>query len=308
MSSEGNRMAGAGLINWLLTDPLGEEIGEGVVGGLLAGLPGLAADQSLGQTALQTASAIAGGIGFGMVGRKVGAWAGDKLHEGALKDQGSMVATLARTLGSETTAEGMGDQLRQVKGVIEESLIQDRSAQMAREAAADPGAFAAKHGITAEMFNRMRPSVENGRVVHQALKMAEGLDPDTRQRFLDQLLKEYEPVENAISKAAAGSIDEGLGRASKEWKKTSIQDPEGAQKFKQMFGTDPAEMMESLRGKAKPVTGRHVGRAVGRLLGDEIGVLGGLAAGSALASAMGMQSPKDRRIEELERQLRQQGA
>jgi len=301
--SEGNRMAGAGLINWLLTDPLGEEVGEGVVGGLLAGLPGLAADQSAGQTALQTAAAIAGGIGFGMAGRKVGAWAGDKLHEGALKDQDGMVATLARTLGSETMAEGMGDQLRQVKGVIEESLIKDRSAQMAREAAADPAAFARKHGITAEMFNRMRPSVENGRVVHQTLKMAEGLDPEMRQRLLDQLLKEYEPVENAISKAAAGSIDEGLGRASEEWRKASIRDPKKGQKFRQVLGIDPAEMMESLRGKAKPVTGRHVGRAIGRVFGDEIGVLGGLAAGSVLASALGMQSPKDRRIEELERQV-----
>jgi hypothetical protein len=124
-----------------------------------------------------------------------------------------------------------------------------------------------------------------------------------RQRLLDQLLKEYEPVENAISKAAAGSIDEGLGRASEEWRKASIRDPKKGQKFRQVLGIDPAEMMESLRGKAKPVTGRHVGRAIGRVFGDEIGVLGGLAAGSVLASALGMQSPKDRRIEELERQV-----
>ena len=62
--------------------------------------------------------------------------------------------------------------------------------------------------------------------------------------------------------------------------------------------------MRSLMNPVQPVTGEHVGRAVGRFIGDEVGVLGGLAAGSLLAQQLGIDSPKDQKIRELEQQLK----
>ena len=53
----------------------------------------------------------------------------------------------------------------------------------------------------------------------------------------------------------------------------------------------------------KPVTGEEVGRAIGRAAGDEIGVLGGLGVGSLISSGLGIDSPKDKQIKELEKKL-----
>lgn len=308
--SGGNRMAGTGLINWFMTDPLGEEVGEGIAGGLLAGLPGLAADQSLGQTALQTAAAIAGGIGLGIAGRRIGAWAGGQIHEKELKNQGSMLATLGRTLGAETTSEGIGEQMRFMRGNIRDAVVADQSMEMLRNAAIDPAGFIHKYGISPEVFTRLFPSVQAGRSAQEVLKRMEKMDPEARKKLIERLTRDYGAVEGAVTRNAAESMDERLTSLAGRLRnaKPGSEEAEARETFKTIFNADAAEALESLRGKASPVTGRHVGRAIGRLIGDEVGVLSGLAAGRALASALGMQSPKDRRIEELERQLQQQGA
>lgn len=306
--SEGNRMAGAGLINWLLTDPRGEEVGEGLAGGLLAGLPGLAAGQSPGQVALQTAAAIIGGITFGMGGRRVGAWAGNRIHPSELKDQHSMIASLGRALGQETTSEGIGEQLRYMRGNIKDSIVQEQSAGMLRKAASNPAAFEAKYGITAETFTRLHPDVKTGRKMQGVLERIKNMDPSAREKLVERLTRGYRSTENAVTTGARASMDENLTEIANKVRNSEpgSEDAIAADQFKAVFNGDLAEALESMRGGSRPITGKHVGQAVGRILGDEIGVLGGLAAGGALASALGMQSPKDRRIEELERQLRQQ--
>lgn len=300
------RMAGSKLM-WLLTDPIGEEVVEGSLGGLVAGLGLLGTDQSLEQVALQTASAMAGGIGVGMLGRRVGERIGDIVHAQPLVNQRGVLATMARMLGSETTASGVADQLRDYKGIIEESLINETSAAMAREAAENPTTFLAKHGISAEDFARLHPNVQAGRVVSQGLRMVENMDPQSRKQILDQALAKYEAVENAITRRAAGGMDEGLAAISEELNRVMAANPEKAAEHEKVLGANPQKIVDSMRRPPKPVTGRHVGRAFGRFLGDEIGVIGGLAAGGALAGALGIKSSKDQRIEELEQQLQRQG-
>lgn len=299
MSADQPRMAGSKIM-WLLTDPLGEEISEGVLGGLLAGAGQLGADQSLGQTALQTATAMLGGVGLGMAGRRVGGFLGNRMHEGALADQHGMLATLGRTLGSESTVSGVADQLRDYKGIIQEALVNETSTRMAREAATDPAGFAKKYGVTAEMFAKMAPGVQAGRVGSEVLRTAERLSPEERTRLLDQAMGSYKQVEDAITREAAGQMDSNIDSIAEMMK----NDPAGRPKIGDI---DMADAIESLRRPAKPVTGRHVGRMMGRLLGDEVGVIGGLLAGGVLADQLGMKSGKDKRIEELEKQLERGG-
>jgi hypothetical protein len=68
---------------------------------------------------------------------------------------------------------------------------------------------------------------------------------------------------------------------------------------------DPEAIKGMILGKQKPITGEHVGRMLGRVLGDEIGILGGAGVGALLASQLGWQSPKDKQIESLQKQLAQ---
>jgi len=307
MSSEGNRMAGSRLV-WLFTDPLGEEVLEGTMGGLMAGLPGLAADQSLGQTALQTATAIAGGIGVGALGRRLGARLGKRFHKEELKDQLGPVATISRLMGSETTAAGFGDQLRSYRSTIEDGLRSQGSAEMMRHAAADPVSFAGKYGLSSDEFMRLEPALKMGGLGTQAVEAMGRMKPEQRKQFVDTILDNYSRAEKAAGNMAADNLDEYLERAEKSARSVMEEDPDGAEKVRDFLGFDVADAMASLRQRAEPVTGEHVGRFAGRFIGDEIGIIGGMAAGGALASALGMQSPKDRRIEELERQLRQLGA
>lgn len=295
----GTPMAGSKLISFLLTDPLGEEILEGTMGGVLAGASQLGSDQPLGQTALETATAIAGGIGMGMLGRRVGARVGQMVHEGPLRNQEGMLAMLGRTLGSETTAEGLKHQGQMMKQAVQESLINETSARMAREAAENPAGFAERYGLTAETFARVAPQVKVGRTDAAALRGIEALPPEQRQKILDALLKEYEQVEQVIAKEAAGSIDDAINKAADSYKDSDERLP-GADR-------SVGETLRSFLDPAPAVTGQNVGRAVGRFIGDEVGILGGLATGSLLAQQLGIESPKDRRIRELEAQLQQSG-
>lgn len=298
MSNPDGRMAGARLIAFLTTNPLGEEILEGTMGGLMAGASQLGSDQTLGQTALETGAAIAGGIGMGMLGRRLGVRVGRAIHEGPLANQEGMAASLGRIMGSETTAEGLKHQGQAMKSLVQESLIQETSARMAQEAALDPRAFVARYGITPEQFARVAPQVEVGRTGSAVLRTLESMPPEQRRQAIDALLAEYQQVENAMARRAAGSIDEVIEQIA-----NSVGDVE-----ERIPGTKytPSEALKSLMNPAPPIKGEHVGRAVGRFLGDEVGIIGGLMAGGVLAEQLGMDSPKDRRIRELEQQL--QGA
>lgn len=299
------RKAGSQLISFLLHDPLGEELLEGSVGGLMAGASQLGSEQSAGEIALKTAAAIAGGIGLGMAGRRIGASIGKKVQPKALQQQDSMVANLARTLGSETTTAGLRDQGAVMKAAVQEALVNETSSRLAREAMDDPAGFAKRYGVSADLFEQMMPSVQAGRTAAAAAETVRAMPPEMREQAMKKLA-EYELVEKLVASKAAGSLDEMIASAAstadrlqKELDPAELEGLEGLLK-----GKGPGDALRSLLNPAPPITGEQVGRAVGRMIGDEVGILGGLAAGSLLAQQLGMESPKDRKIRELEAQLK----
>jgi len=303
-----DRKAGSQLISFFLHDPLGEELLEGSVGGLMAGASQLGSEQTAGEIALKTAAAVAGGIGLGMAGRRLGAAAGKYLHKGALSQQDSMVANLARTLGSETTASGLRDQGAVMKSAVQEALVNETSAQLAREAMENPAAFAQRYGISADLFNQYAPAVKGGRTAAAAAEALKNMPPEAREQAMKKL-SEYELVEKVITGRAAGSMDDMIKQAAEAADRLQKDlDPADLENMEQLLhGRGPGDALRSLLNPAPPITGEHVGRAVGRMIGDEVGILGGLAAGSLLAQQLGMESPKDRKIRELEQQIQGRG-
>jgi hypothetical protein len=299
------RKAGSQLIGFLLHDPLGEEILEGTTGGLIAGASQLGSDQTAGEIALQTAAAIAGGIGLGMAGRRLGAAIGKRIQPRALEKQDSMVANLARMVGSETTAGGFRDQGAVTKSAIQEALVNETSSRLAREAMQDPAGFAKRYGVSADLFSRVMPSVQVGRTSAAAAEAIKAMPPEMRQQAMKKLA-DYELVENLITQKAAGGIDELIASvASTADQLGKDLDPGELEDLQSLLkGKGPGDALRSLLNPVPPITGEHVGRAMGRAIGDEVGVLGGLAVGSLLAQQLGMESPKDRRIRELEQQLK----
>ena len=279
-------------LHWLVTNPLGEEVLEGTTGGLIAGASQLGSDQPWEQTALETAAAIGGGIGIGMLGRRAGARIGRRIRPEALTDQEGMLASLGRTVGSETTLEGVKSQAATMKNAIQESLVNSTSSRMLQEALADPIAFAGKYGIEASAFQEALPLVQKGRTAAGMIDAVGNLPADQRARVLEQI-KDYAKVENIITAETSNNMDTLIRQAGERYQDVEIEGIPGKL----------GPQISALLNPTVPITGEHVGRAAGRILGDEIGILGGLAGGSVLASALGMEGAKDRRIRELEAQL-----
>ena len=263
------------------------------MGGGLAGASQIGSGQTGGEIALKTAAAIAGGIGMGMLGRRLGANIGQRIHAQPLKDQQGMLATLGRTLGSETTTEGLKQQGQAMKEAVQSGLMNQTSAAMIREAAADPQAFIGRYGITPEQLGKYAPGIQKGQMAAGVARTIESLPPSQRKAMLDQLIGEYEQVEKAMAARAAGSIDQGIEAAAQAFKGETLPGVEG----------DIGEKIAQLLRPASPVTGEHLGRAAGRFFGDEVGVLGGLVAGSALARQLGLEDPREAKIRDLEAQL-----
>ena len=298
--------AGGKLINFVLHDPLGEELMEGILGGSMAGLAQLGQDQPLEQTALNTAAAIAGGIGMGMIGRRAGAAIGKKLHAAPLKQQDSMLANVGRMVGSETTAGGLRDQGAMMKAAVQEGLTKQASSDLIKEAVADPELFARRYGVTPEVFQKMAPNVGMGQQAAAVAEALRSMPSSTRQEMLGRMksqLPDYEAVEKLINTRAAAGIDENIEMLAKALDEggLSAEDLEAAKSI--LNGKRPGDAVRSLLDPVQPITGEHVGRAAGRFLGDEIGILGGLAGGAFLGQSLGLESPKDRQIRELQAQL-----
>lgn len=257
-------MAGMRLLQFLQT-PAGEEVAEGTLGGLIAGASQLGSDQPLSQTALETAAAIAGGIGMGMLGRRIGAGLGKKIHKDALSDQEGMVATIGRLAGQETTGEGMQQLMRQGRGVVERDLRQGAAREMVAEAMSDPIGF--------------------------------------KQRYKTDPLEFVQMVEayDLVGQRAVDGLDEGIAKMRDRVMRSGAEEattPQSQEVLRQI-----GDFIGGTVEKPIPVTGEHIGRAAGRFIGDEVGILGGLAAGSMLSQALGIESPKDRKIRELEAKL-----
>lgn len=290
-------LAGQNKFLSFLATPLGEEIFEGVGGGGMAGLSQIGTDTTLPEIALKTTGAIVGGIGLGMAGRRIGAAIGKRINPNALKNQEGMVASLSRTLGSESTIEGSKRQAQVMKSAVQESLVNETSAAMLEQAIENPNLFASKYGVTADQFQQVMPYVKQGRKAAVAARTFEMLSEKERHELVHTLKNTYKQVEQSVVTNASNNIDTTIRKAVNNPNLKDIIIP----------GTDKSasQMFESLLGSAPPVTGENVGRAIGRFAGDEIGVLTGLGVAGALAGPLGIQSPKDTKIKKLEQELNQ---
>jgi hypothetical protein len=295
-------------LSFFIHNPLGEEILEGTAGGLLAGA-GTAAggDTTFADALVKTGSAIAGGIGFGIAGRRLGARLGKKIQPKALKDQDSMVASLARMGGSETTVEGMKSQGNMLKATVEKGLIDESVYDMLQMAKNNPVEFQKKYNISPEAMIKNANKVKYGADGMTFLNMYKDLDPKKRKLLTDQALEqmglgeEFGRVEKAVRKDAVNSIDSVINAA-----KAGELDNDLTKELLQKSGSSSgsiANLVTDMMSPRKPVTGEEVGRFLGRVAGDEIGVLGGLGVGSVISSGLGIDSPKDKQIKELEKKL-----
>lgn len=294
-------------LSFFIHNPLGEEILEGTAGGLLAGA-GTAAggDTTFADALVKTGSAVAGGIGFGIAGRRLGARIGRKIQPKALKDQDSMVASIARMGGSETTVEGMKSQGNMLKATVEKGLVDESVYGLVKEAKANPIEFQKRYNINPESMLKHANNVKYGDTGLSFLNMYKDLDPKKRKVLTDQVLQqagieEFGQVENVVRKNAANSIDNIINAAkSGELDNDLIKE---LLKKSGSKGGSISSLVTDMMSPKKPVTGEEVGRFVGRVAGDEIGVLGGLGVGSMISSSLGIDSPKDKTIKELEKKL-----
>lgn len=290
-------LAGQNKFLSFLATPLGEEIIEGVGGGGMAGLSQIGTDTTLPEIALKTTGAIAGGIGLGMAGRRIGAAIGKRINPNALKNQEGMVASLSRTLGSESTIEGSKRQAQVMKSAVQESLVNETSAAMLEQAIENPNLFASKYGVTADQFQQVMPYVKQGRKAAVAARTFEMLSEKERHELVHTLKDTYKQVEQSVVTNASNNIDTTIRKA--------VNNPNLKDMMIPGIDKSASQMFESLLGSAPPVTGENVGRAIGRFAGDEIGVLTGLGVAGALAGPLGIQSPKDVKIKKLEQELNQ---
>lgn len=270
---------------------------EGVMAGGTAGLSLIGSDTPASQIALQTLGGIAGGVGIGLLGKNIGAAIGKRLHPQALKNQSGLLASIGRLTGQKTLAGGGAETMRYAKGQIKQELKQQTSAQLLNEALQNPQAFAGKYGVDAETFKKYHTAVGAVGQGRAGLEMLENLSPEQRQQMgkgLQDLMNQgFNQVENLINVQAAANMDNNIAKMAMLQKGKTVPGIE----------MDMGEAFEKLLQGPKEITGEHIGRAVGRFAGDEIGVITGMGLGGVLSGALGIKSEKDKKIEELERQL-----
>ena len=279
----GQRMAGSGLIEWAMT-PVGEEVLEGIGGGVLAGAPLFFQDNHPGQAALSLATAIAGGIGMGMMGRRIGRHVGASIQPGALADQQGMPATFGRVLGQETIGDAVSEQGKMFKSQVADYLVNEQVTKMKLDGIVNASDL--DKLLVARKLNGLNDVFKNAPDEVKAGLM----------KALDEDIARLRPVEEQLVNGAVDTMEEKIQRLVKE-----------AESMEASGEQIPSSLLQVVKGlgsgDAKPVTGAEVGRAVGRVLGDEIGVLGGLGVGALVCQQMGLQTPKDREIERLKQQL-----
>ena len=294
-------------LSFFIHNPMGEEILEGTAGGLLAGA-GTAAggDIEFGDALIRTGSAIAGGIGLGMAGRRLGARIGKKIQPKALKDQESFVATTARRLGSETTVEGFKSQGNMLKNTVQQGLVNESVTNLVEQARKDPSMFQKTYNIDPQSFLKNANNVKYGNAGVAFLNTVKDISPEKRKILTDKImnemgLEEFSKSENLVRERASANIDNFVNAAMKG----ELDSSATAELLKNTGSRSGsiADIMKDMMSPKKPVTGEEVGRAIGRAAGDEIGVLGGLGVGSLISSGLGIDSPKDKQIKELEKKL-----
>lgn len=292
-----NQAALAGKFMQLQNNDLFQEAVEGTLLGGTAGLTLLGTDTPVPQVALQTLGGIAGGIGIGLLGKSIGARIGKMVHPQALKNQEGVLAQIGRVTGQKTLTKGAAESMRYAKGQIKQELKQQTSAALLNEALQNPQAFAGKYGVDPETFKKYHTAVGAVGQARAGLETIENLSPEQRaemgaaaQKIMDQ---GFNQVENLINVQAAASMDNNLMKMA------------ALQKGKTIPGTDMdvGQAFEALLKQPKAITGEHLGRAAGRAIGDEVGVAVGMGLGGMLSGSLGIKTEKDKKIEELERQL-----
>lgn len=248
---------------------------------------------------------MAGGVGLGMAGRRIGRSIGNRVHSGPLKNQTSVLAGLARALGSEEgTAKGLGEQAKVMRSAIEEGLVHQKSYELADEALSDPAAFEVKYGVSPDDFLRTLPSLMEGRAAMQALNAYRDAPAEERKRILEIVktanapsIKRYTDAEDLLTAQASQAPKEAIFDLADQFRREG--DPG-------VRGVKASDVVEQLTGVGSEVTGGDVGQFLGRFIGDEVGITAGMITGGMLANALGIQSPKDKKIAELEKQLASQ--
>lgn len=287
----------AGKFLQLQSNDLFQESMEGVMGGGLAGVGLLGTGAPLPQVALQTLGGMALGAGIGILGNRIGAAIGRRVHPQALKNQSGLLATAGRLGGQKTLIGGGAEMMRYGKGQIKQELKQNTSAQLLNEALQNPQGFAARYGVDPETFKKYHTAAGAAGQTRAVLETLENLSPEQRKQIgvsAQNLMNQgFNQVENLINTQAAAKLDDSLLKLSM------------LQKGNVVPGTnmDMGEAFEALLKGPKDITGEHVGRAVGRFIGDEVGVIAGLGLGGALSGALGIKTDKDKKIEELQAQL-----
>lgn len=292
-----NQAALAGKFLQLQQNDLFQEAVEGTLLGGTAGLTQLGTDTPLPQVAIQTLAGIAGGVGIGLLGKSIGARIGKSINPNPLKNQESVLAVIGRTTGQKTLAKGAAEQARYAKGQIKQEIKEQTSAQLLNEALQNPQAFAGKYGVDPETFKKYYTAVGAAGQARAGLETLENLSPEQRKQVgiaAQKVMEQgFNQVENLINTHAAAHLDNNLMKMAL------------LNKNKTVPGTDIniGAAFESLLKDAKPITGEHLGRAAGRFIGDEVGVAVGMGLGGMLSGALGIKTEKDKKIEELERQL-----
>jgi hypothetical protein len=287
----------AGKFMRLQTNDLFQESVESTMAGAVAGLGLIGTDTPAPQVALQTLGGIAGGIGIGLLGTRVGAKIGKKLHSKPLKNQEGILATIGRVGGQKTLASGGAEAMRYAKGQIKQELKKQTSAQLLNEALQNPQAFGAKYGVNAETFKKYHGAVSAAGQGRAALEVIENLSPEQRQQMgqnVQELMKQgFNQVENLINVQAAANMDNNIAKMAMLQKGKTVPNTD----------LDIGNAFEHLLKDSKPITGEHIGRAVGRFAGDEIGIITGMGLSGMLSSQLGIKTEKDKKIEDLEKQL-----
>jgi hypothetical protein len=292
-----NQAALAGKFLQLQQNDLFQEAVEGTLLGGTAGLTQLGTDTPPSQVAIQTLAGIAGGVGIGLLGKSIGASIGKAINPNPLKDQQGVLASIGRTTGQKTLVKGAAEQARYAKGQLKQEIKEQTSAQLLNEALQNPQVFAGKYGVDPETFKKYHTAVGAAGQARAGLETLENFSPEQRKQVgvaAQQVMEQgFNQVENLINTHAAAHLDNNLMKMAL------------LNKNKTVPGTDIniGSAFESLLKDAKPITGEHLGRAAGRFIGDEVGVAVGMGLGGMLSGALGIKTEKDKKIEELERQL-----
>ena len=292
-----NQAALAGKFLQLQQNDLFQEAVEGTLLGGTAGLTQLGTDTPPSQVAIQTLAGIAGGVGIGLLGKSIGARIGKAINPNPLKDQQGVLAGIGRTTGQKTLVKGAAEQARYAKGQLKQEIKEQTSAQLLNEALQNPQVFAGKYGVDPETFKKYHTAVGAAGQARAGLETLENFSPEQRKQVgvaAQQVMEQgFNQVENLINTHAAAHLDNNLMKMAL------------LNKNKTVPGTDIniGSAFESLLKDAKPITGEHLGRAAGRFIGDEVGVAVGMGLGGMLSGALGIKTEKDKKIEELERQL-----